>query len=57
MGKTKLHIEDIGAQGDGIAHYDGKTIFVAGTLPDEKINAEMIGKGRATIIDIENATA
>ncbi len=33
----ELVIDDLGAQGDGIAHYEGRAIFVAGTLPGERV--------------------
>jgi 23S rRNA (uracil1939-C5)-methyltransferase len=32
-----LTIDDLGAQGDGIAHKDGLTLFVAGALPGERV--------------------
>lgn len=53
MSDINLFIDDLGAQGDGIAHHDGKTIFVAGALPREKIRAEIISQGRAKILDIK----
>lgn len=35
--ELELTITGLGAQGDGIAHIEGKTIFVPGALPDEKV--------------------
>ncbi len=39
-----LTIDDIGAQGDGIAHEKGATIFVEGALAGEKVRVEMEDK-------------
>ena len=37
----ELTIADLGAQGDGIAHHDGKTFFVYGALPGERVLVEI----------------
>ncbi len=36
----ELTIDDLGAQGDGVAHHDGKTFFVSGALPGERVRVE-----------------
>lgn len=38
MTKTRLTIEAIGAQGDGIAHHDGHSVFLPETLPGEVVD-------------------
>jgi 23S rRNA (uracil1939-C5)-methyltransferase len=42
-----LTIEDIGAQGDGIARCDGGTVFVPYTLPGDRVRARRVGPGHA----------
>lgn len=37
----ELTIDDIGDQGDGIGHYKGATIFVANTLPQERVRIKL----------------
>ncbi|WP_373505013.1 class I SAM-dependent RNA methyltransferase [Aestuariivirga sp.] len=34
-----LHIDDMGRRGEGIAHQDGRAIFIPGTLPGETVRA------------------
>jgi len=41
MTTLELTIDDIGDQGDGIAHYKGATIFVEGTLPGERVRIKL----------------
>ncbi len=36
----ELTIADLGAQGDGIAHHDGATWFVPGTLAGERVRVK-----------------
>lgn len=52
MSLLNLTIDDLGARGDGIAHHEGATIFVAGALAGEKVSVEMTGKDRAEIVKI-----
>lgn len=37
MATLEIIIDDLGAQGDGIAHYKGSTLFVSGALTGEKV--------------------
>ncbi|MBK1658657.1 class I SAM-dependent RNA methyltransferase [Paracraurococcus ruber] len=49
-----LTIEDLGAAGDGIARLDGRTVFVPGALPGERVRAELTGKrGDAAVAAVE----
>lgn len=41
MATLEITIDDLGAQGDGIAHDKGATIFVEGTLSGEKVRVEL----------------
>ncbi|MGE4351093.1 MAG: class I SAM-dependent RNA methyltransferase [Bdellovibrionales bacterium] len=41
MATLDITIDDLGAQGDGIAHVHNRTVFVAGALPDEKVRVEI----------------
>lgn len=41
MQKIKLKIEDLGYNGEGIAHNGGKTFFVPFALPSEEVEAEI----------------
>lgn len=43
MTDFKLHIDDMGRRGEGVAHHDGATLFVPRTLPGEDVLAS--GKG------------
>ena len=40
-----LTIDTLGAQGDGVAQYEGKPVFVAYALPGEKVRARLAPKG------------
>ncbi len=44
MTELKLTVTDVGRRGEGIAHHDGRTLFVPGTLPGEEIIAEGDGE-------------
>jgi 23S rRNA (uracil1939-C5)-methyltransferase len=44
----ELTIEEIGAQGDGIAHAAGDLVFVPYTLPGDRVRARRIGPNHAT---------
>ena len=37
MTDRALHIDDMGRRGEGIAHQDGRALFVPGTLPGEEV--------------------
>jgi 23S rRNA (uracil1939-C5)-methyltransferase len=39
---TELTIESLDQEGRGIAHADGKVVFVEGALPGERVIAEII---------------
>ena len=41
MATLEIIIDDLGAQGDGIAHENGATIFVTGALKGEKVRIEL----------------
>jgi len=47
-----LIIDDLGAQGDGIAHKDGQTIFVAGALAGEKVRVELDNTQHRKLVEI-----
>lgn len=53
MTKTRLTIEALGAQGDGIAHHDGHSIFLPETLPGEVVELDLSddGVGDVTLIE------
>ena len=38
----ELTVDNIGYDGEGVARYDGKTIFIKGALPGERIRAKII---------------
>ena len=38
---AELNIEDIGFEGEGIAHYEGYTIFVPFAAPGERVRARI----------------
>lgn len=48
---VQLHIQRLGAQGDGIATHDGQQVFVPFTLPGEIVRAELDGD-RARFVEI-----
>ncbi|MFN9676613.1 MAG: TRAM domain-containing protein, partial [Betaproteobacteria bacterium] len=41
MALIELEIESLDLEGRGIAHRDGKVIFVAGALPGERVRAQL----------------
>lgn len=57
----ELTIESLDQEGRGIAHVDGKVVFVEGALPGERVTAEVIRRkpsyevARATVIHRANA--
>src|SRR5689334_4663986 len=44
MTERILHIDGIGRRGEGIAHVDGRPVFVAGTLPGEDVQVDAEGE-------------
>lgn len=42
IGSIELSIQDLSDEGAGVAKYNGKTIFIMGALPGEKVIAEII---------------
>ena len=55
MTELTLRIADMGRKGEGIAHHEGRTFFVPGTLSGEEVRAT--GKGdRLTAFDITQAS-
>ena len=55
MSETALTIEGMGRRGEGVAHRDDRTVFVPGTLPDERVVAAGDGD-RLALIAIERAS-
>lgn len=45
-GTGELRIEGLGTGGEGVAHVDGKPLFVAGTLPGERVQARWEAHGK-----------
>lgn len=41
MATLEITIDDLGIQGDGIAHYKGTTLFVSGALKGEKVRIDL----------------
>ncbi len=39
---VELTVDNLGYDGEGIARYDGKTIFIKGALPSERVRAKII---------------
>lgn len=37
-------VKHLGRHGDGVAHYNGKNIFIDGALPDERVLARVEGE-------------
>lgn len=53
MSNIEITIEELGARGDGIGRLaDGTRVFVEGVLPGEKIQARMLDKERAVLINV-----
>ena len=44
-----LSIESIGLNGEGIAHLEGQVVFVAGGLPGEICDVQLLKVGRSAI--------
>ncbi|MFT8980401.1 TRAM domain-containing protein, partial [Gluconobacter oxydans] len=54
-GVAELRIEGLGAAGDGVAHLDGQTVFIPGTLPGEDIRVRL-APAHPELIDIVHAS-
>jgi 23S rRNA (uracil1939-C5)-methyltransferase len=55
MTEMKLKIEGMGRRGEGVAHNEGRAVFVPGTLPGEEVTA--MGEGeRLALSAIERAS-
>lgn len=46
MSSVQLSIERLAKSGDGVAHLEGRTVFVEGALPGERVIAEVRAHGR-----------
>lgn len=55
LGVCELRIEGLGAAGDGVAHHDGQTLFVPGSLPDEVVRAR-ISPNHVELVEILKAS-
>ncbi|MBI3182275.1 MAG: 23S rRNA (uracil(1939)-C(5))-methyltransferase RlmD [Myxococcales bacterium] len=49
---TELSIERLSQLGDGVAHHEGRTVFVEGALPGERVRAEVIASGKVLRAEI-----
>lgn len=54
--KTRLKIDRLGHQGDGIAEQDGEQVFVPFALPGEEVEAE-VSEGRGTVLEVVTPSA
>ncbi len=53
--RATLQIERLSKLGEGVAHLDGRTVFVDGALPGEKVLAEVSSSGkvlRAAVVEL-----
>jgi 23S rRNA (uracil1939-C5)-methyltransferase len=55
MAATTLLISEMGSQGDGVAEYEGRKLFVPLALPGETVTAEVSGD-RARLIEVVTAS-
>lgn len=59
--KVSLAVTQLDHLGAGIAHHEGKIVFVPGALPDEKVKVQLIDQkkrhARAKLLDIELASS
>lgn len=46
---VRLTVESIGLGGEGIAHLDGQAVFVAGALPGEVCDAQLLKVGKSAL--------
>src|SRR4051794_35348722 len=58
---TELTIESLDQEGRGIAHAEGKVVFVEGALPGERVTAEVIKRKPsyeiARVVTVHTASA
>lgn len=54
-GVAELRIEGLGAAGDGVAHLDGQSVFIPGTLPGEEIRVRL-ASGHPELIEIVHSS-
>ncbi|GAA4508026.1 class I SAM-dependent RNA methyltransferase [Brevibacterium yomogidense] len=47
--RVRLEILRPAAGGESLAHYDGRTVFVAGAIPGETVDAEITGESRRVL--------
>ncbi len=45
--RLELHVERLSKSGDGVAHVEGRAVFVSGALPGERVLAEVTELGKA----------
>lgn len=56
MTERLVTIDSLGSQGDGVAHIDGKPLYVPFTLPGERVRVRMDGE-RGELIAVEQKSA
>ncbi|MBX7096639.1 MAG: methyltransferase domain-containing protein [Myxococcaceae bacterium] len=44
--KVALRVERLAKSGDGLAHHEGRAVFVAGALPGETVEVELVTRGK-----------
>ena len=52
---SSLTIATLGSQGEGVADFEGRKVFVPYTLPGERVNAGIDGE-RGTLVRVETAS-
>ncbi|MGV3622974.1 MAG: TRAM domain-containing protein, partial [Archangium sp.] len=50
--KLELRVERLSKSGDGVAHHDGRAVFLFGALPGERVLAEVEEQGKALRGDV-----
>lgn len=53
---TELTIETLGQQGDGVATFEGRRLFVPFTLPGERVEVSLDEEGDARLIEVLEAS-
>lgn len=56
MTEVVVDIDSLGAQGDGVAHVDGKLLYAPFTLPGERVRVKLAGE-RGELVAIERPSA
>lgn len=46
MTRVTLTIEELGAQGDGIAHFEGAAVYAPAALPGDEVEATLVSDGK-----------